>query len=385
MSAAQITDNAMAPIYYSNVTYFGFNLVGGSNSLSINNATLKINQDNAISAGTNVTIDNGTLDLNGKTDTIGSLLLKSGSIINGTLYADSYNIESGTVTANIVGPGSLLKTTDGQATTGDVSAPNVTIDAGQLTATSIITGTLTLAAGTRLTIAPITGGPLAPSLLSPLAGGSSQPISTESVSQTTLADAAVQSLSAVESAVSAEQQSGVEPAVVDAVAQSSPAAEDATEEAAIAAGIVPATPLTESFAQSKLVDTAFNHVSFDSPTDSKTYLPALSVIVESWSQGALAGKQAGETRSTAFTSSREEPPIASGMTGKRASASAINKRLVHSAALQTILSSSNRSGADAEEFLDIARHARAGKHASQLENALDRVLAEEEDTFLLIQ
>ena len=111
MSAAQITDNSLAPIYYSNVTYFGFNLVGGSNSLSINNATLKINQDNAISAGTDVTINGGTLDLNGKTDTIGNLLLESGSLVNGTLYANSYIIESGTATANIVGPGSLQKTT----------------------------------------------------------------------------------------------------------------------------------------------------------------------------------------------------------------------------------------------------------------------------------
>ena len=346
---------------------------------------MKINQDNAISAGTNVTINGGMLDLNGKTDTIGSLLLKSGSVINGTLYANSYIIESGTATANIVGPGGLQKTTSAQATAGAVSAPNVTIAAGQLTATSINTGTLTLSAGTTLTIAAIPGGPSASGGLTPLAARALQAVPTESVSQSAITEAAVQSSSTVESAVIAESQSVMQSAVAEVVVQSSSVIEDATEEAAIATSTVSAMPLTESFAQSKPVDTAVNHLSIQSPTDSKTDSPALSVIVESWSQGALAGKQAGETRSTAFTSSRDEPPFAAGMTGKRASASAINKWLVHSAALQTIVSSPNRSGADAEGVLDVARHARAGKHASQLENALDRVLAEEEDTFLLIQ
>ena len=108
MTATQITDNSSAPITYSNTAFFSFHLGGGSNSLLVdNNATLKINQDNAISTGTDVTIDGGTLDLNGKTDTIGDLLLNSGSVLNGTLHADAYSIESGTVTAAITGPGNF--------------------------------------------------------------------------------------------------------------------------------------------------------------------------------------------------------------------------------------------------------------------------------------
>lgn len=104
MSAAQISDNGSAPIYYSNVTYFGFAFAGGVNSLLIDHATLKINQDNAISAGTDVTINGGVLDLNGKTDAIGDLVMTSGSILNGTLLATSYTIESGAVTAALPGP-----------------------------------------------------------------------------------------------------------------------------------------------------------------------------------------------------------------------------------------------------------------------------------------
>ena len=210
MSAAQITDNSLAPIYYSNVTYFGFNLVGGSNSLSINNATLKINQDNAISAGTDVTINGGTLDLNGKTDTIGNLLLESGSLVNGTLYANAYIIESGTATANIVGPGSLQKTTAAQATVGAVSTPNVTLGAGELTAISINTGILTLSPGTTLSIAAIPGGPSASRVLRPLAARSIPPILPESASQPAVADAAAQSAAAQSAdAQSTAVQSGV--------------------------------------------------------------------------------------------------------------------------------------------------------------------------------
>lgn len=207
MSATQITVNGSAPISYSNTTFFGFNLGAGSDSLLVNQATLKISQDNAISAGTDVTIDGGTLDLNGKTDTIGSLLLISGSVLNGTLYADSYNIESGTVTAAIIGPGGLQKTTTGQADTGIVSASSVSVEAGQLTATSISTGTLTIGAGTTETIASITGGPLAAnSTLIPLAASTLQPASLQAVSQAA-ANNPVSSSPAIVTVESGQEQS----------------------------------------------------------------------------------------------------------------------------------------------------------------------------------
>ncbi len=137
------------------------NYSGSYNTLSINHATLKINQDNAIPAITAVTVDNGgVLDLDGKTDTIGSLLLHSGSVINGTLHAGSYTIESGTVTASISGTGDLLKTTSAQATVGIVNTANTTVSGGELIADSIFTGVLTVSPGATVTIAPIAGGPL---------------------------------------------------------------------------------------------------------------------------------------------------------------------------------------------------------------------------------
>lgn len=160
MTGTQITDNILAPIYYSNVTYFGFDLGSGANSLLINNATLKINQDNAISAGIDVTIDGGIFNLNTKTDTIGVLLLKSGSVINGALHANAYNIESGTVTANLAGPGGIQKTTTSQATTGALAIPSVTVTAGQLTVTSINTGHIRIGPGAKLSVSASAAGPV---------------------------------------------------------------------------------------------------------------------------------------------------------------------------------------------------------------------------------
>jgi hypothetical protein len=161
MTDKQITDDSYAPIIYSNVDYFGFGLGGGSDSLLVNGGTLKINQDNAISASTNVTINGGTLDLNGYSDSVGNVTLVSGSILNGTLPANSYTIDSGTVTAALPGPGTLLKTTTGQASITSINNANTAINAGNLSANSITTGTLTLGAGAVLTINPIPGGPAA--------------------------------------------------------------------------------------------------------------------------------------------------------------------------------------------------------------------------------
>jgi hypothetical protein len=158
LSADQITVNASAAINYANCTRFGFGLAGGDNTLTIDNATLIIYQADAISAGTDVILDGGVLDLNGLSDTIGDFTLLSGSVINGTLHADLYAIESGTVTAALAGPGEIYKTTGGEASVTDINNSNTTVSQGSLTATSIITGTLTIGAGAKVTISPITSG-----------------------------------------------------------------------------------------------------------------------------------------------------------------------------------------------------------------------------------
>jgi hypothetical protein len=155
----QIAVNGSEPIGYANTTLFGFDLGTGTNTLTVDDATLTIHQANAISANTDVIVDGGVLDLNGLSDTIGELTLLSGSIVNGTLTADSYTIESGNVTAALAGPGAIHKTTSGQADIAAINNTNTTVEEGKLTANSITTGTLTIGAGTVVTINAISGGP----------------------------------------------------------------------------------------------------------------------------------------------------------------------------------------------------------------------------------
>jgi O-glycosyl hydrolase len=396
MSASQITVNALAPVYYSNVTYFGFNLSDSGNSLAVNGATLTINQDNAISAGTSVTIDGGVLDLGGKTDTIGSLLLKSGSVANGTLYADSYVIESGTVTANIVGPGSVQKTTSAQATAGAISAPSVTVANGQLTASSVNSGTLTLGAGATLTIAAIPGGPSADGDLTPLASDAVQLVTTESDSQpSALAEAAEQTALAETAEPSALAEAAVQTALAETAEQSPSTAEQSS--AIIESAVVAESPAAEQSEPAEVAEqasTVVENASEDAAvaeTDVRYGVPALpnfGVFTQSPSPPAPL-PQADEGRNI-FTTAL--PQVGEGSriltTAKESFAiskavdAAINKRLVHAAALQTIVQNPNRI--DAEIDFHAIRHNQIGKYAKQLEQAVDECLAAEEESIRVI-
>jgi hypothetical protein len=66
-------------------------------------------KNDAISDGTSIVVDGGVLDLNGQSETVGAVTLLNGSILNGSLNSNSYDIESGTVTATLAGPGALTK------------------------------------------------------------------------------------------------------------------------------------------------------------------------------------------------------------------------------------------------------------------------------------
>jgi hypothetical protein len=395
-----------------------YSYTGEYATLDIYDTSVIIAQDNAISAATAVTIDGGALDLNGKTDTVASLLLISGSVTNGILSVGACTIQSGTISAAITGAGTLAKNTNAQAAATTINNASTAINQGTLTVDSIFSGTLTIGAGATLTIAAIPGGPSADGGLTPLAADAVQTITIESDSQpAALAETAEQSSATIESAVVEESPAAVQTALAEVVVQSPPVVESATEEAEIAASIVSAAPLSESLAsiipaaqlaecpvfyvdkngtapisaamesvaRLKPADAAVNRALIDSPTDAMTDSPALFAIAEILSQEIMVIKQAWETRITTLTSSRHEPLVAADMSDKRASASAVNNRLAHSAALQTIISNPNRSGNDTDAVLDFVRHARAGKQASQLQTILDRILAEEEDAFLLIE
>jgi hypothetical protein len=157
LTGSQLVLPGVQPVNYADNEFFGFDLGSGINTLRIDHATVLIKNDNAISAGTNVIVDGGVLDLNGKSDSIGGLTLLSGSVVNGSLHASSYQIESGMVTAAMNGPGILTKSTAGQATAGTVATANAVVNAGHMVAESIVTGILTIHAGAKITISPIPG------------------------------------------------------------------------------------------------------------------------------------------------------------------------------------------------------------------------------------
>jgi hypothetical protein len=119
-------------------------------------------------------------------------------------------------------------------------------------------------------------------------------------------------------------------------------------------------------------------------------LTALPKIGENWLENPLAGKQTSNANSAVFDSLQDELPLSAGMIEKRAYAPASKAAKGDSpifvgakigtvpdfAAWQTI----EEATGDEADF-DVARLARSGKHAGQLEKAIDAVIAEDEDLF----
>jgi autotransporter-associated beta strand protein len=117
MTATQIVVNGSSPIIYGNTGYFGFELKTGSDTLSLQGATLQTDQTDAISDGTAVSISGGgVLNLGGATETVASITVESGRVVNGTLLSGSRVVQSGDITANLSGEGSLTKAGDGTVT-----------------------------------------------------------------------------------------------------------------------------------------------------------------------------------------------------------------------------------------------------------------------------
>jgi len=99
MTTTRVVLAGSAAINYSNAQFFAFDLGAGLDSLNLLGATLRTNQDDAISDGTAVTISrNGILDLGGRTEYVRAVTIVSGSVINGTLLvAPSAVVGKGTV------------------------------------------------------------------------------------------------------------------------------------------------------------------------------------------------------------------------------------------------------------------------------------------------
>ena len=133
LTATQVILNGSTPIAYGNVAFFTFDLGAGENSLLIDHATLNLNRDDAISAGTKVTVAGGALNFNGHADEIGDLTLTAGGHVHATaIHNTTTTVASGTLTATsivcdtlIIGSpsGAANAVTAKAALTPDVAAP----------------------------------------------------------------------------------------------------------------------------------------------------------------------------------------------------------------------------------------------------------------------
>ena len=87
----------------------------------VTNGTLIISGSGTIGGGSSPLTNSATLDLGGSSQTVGAVSLKSGSIANGTLTGASYDLQSGTVSANLAGSGgsATKSTTNALVLTGN--------------------------------------------------------------------------------------------------------------------------------------------------------------------------------------------------------------------------------------------------------------------------
>ena len=111
--------------------------LSGSNTYTggttVNAGTLALGAANRLADSGAVTVNAGSFDLGGFSDTVGAVTLAGGSIANGTLTGSSYDVRSGNVSAQLAGSGVLTKTGAGTVT---------------LSGANTYTGGTTIAAGT---------------------------------------------------------------------------------------------------------------------------------------------------------------------------------------------------------------------------------------------
>jgi len=109
------------------VTLAGVNDYAGPTT--INEGTLLAGAPNTLSPNSSLSINGGSLDIQGHDQSAGPVTLVNGAILGtGTLTAPSVEVQAGTVDANLTGPGALAKSGGGTATiNGNLSQAGQTV------------------------------------------------------------------------------------------------------------------------------------------------------------------------------------------------------------------------------------------------------------------
>jgi autotransporter-associated beta strand protein len=92
-----------------------------SGGLTVSGGTLRLASADRIGDGVRVTMEGGVLDLSGTVETVGRVRLRGGELVNGSLLANAYELESGSVSTVFGGTGSLVKTTAGEVVLNSVN------------------------------------------------------------------------------------------------------------------------------------------------------------------------------------------------------------------------------------------------------------------------
>ena len=150
--------------------------------------------------------------------------------------------------------------------------------------------------------------------------------------------------------------------------------------AVIVADMDQPTGLSESSTAARPIGTANYHLLPQSPLYSWLDLMALNKVIVSGQGQSLSASNGNITGSLIPGSLRDELPSRMAKIDNHRTIPAINGRQAQFATMQTVMQNSRWTDTDAEADFDVAQYIRAGKkHVKPLEQAIDTVLAEEDD------
>jgi len=116
----------------------GTQTLSGNNSFTggtvINAGTLALGSANRLANSGAVTVNVGTFNLGGFSETVGAVTLAGGTITNGTLTGSSYDLRSGSISAVLAGNAGITKSTEGTVilSGSNTYSGGTTISAGTL-------------------------------------------------------------------------------------------------------------------------------------------------------------------------------------------------------------------------------------------------------------
>jgi regulation of enolase protein 1 (concanavalin A-like superfamily) len=283
---------------------------------------------------------------------------------------------AGTAFGSVIISGTGYNITNGsnRSTTSIQVQPNM-----QVVADQIITGTLTLGAGSVLTITAIAGGPSASNSLIPLGTQALSRAATETVLRPTVAESVTEPLWATELLVN---EGTVPAAPLDS--SSTTRISTVTMPTALVARMATPVRLSEPVTPMSRIEVAanpFNPLPLPTPICHRLYSMASGGAIENCLWIPAVGRRLDEIGTTVLTSSRDEMPLNTEIIQRRLYSPAVT-RLSHSVALQALVQESDWNDAHSEAELDVSRNVRTGKHIRQFETLLDKVLAEDEQTSL---